>query len=278
MAQLSLAAMGCGGAKPSVVVFAPLAWWCLCHHCGAAGHTQGPGGCRCPSAESREGDRGSMSPPCSPPRCPLEGTRPQGCPVTLTFRCVASVLGAAPGCWLAAGRRSAAQGGNQTASSDAASSLFPAAGQTDSARPAASKETFHSKTIFCCSRQALGKHSWHGSIPACAHSPAPAPAWAGGSASEEEHSAAAALRRGQCAPRCPCTPGQAARRGTARRGTARQGVGLAQAALLGVETQSGTPSLTGKGGAGPLTPPGTARGSRDTCTRSHAQPHQGCLL
>lgn len=70
----------------------------------------------------------------------------------------------------------------------------------------------------------------------------------------------------------------AKRHGAARRSTAWQGVGLAQAALLGVETQSGTPSLTEKGGAGPLTPPGTARGSRDTRTRSHAQPHQGCLL
>lgn len=175
---LSRAAMGRGGVKPGVDQTSRGGACTI-----AARRMQGAHGCRRGSGKGT--GRGT---PCSPPHTSRQGLSPG---VTPYLSLCPWQPGVCRRCRPGSGRRSPARGGNQAPSScSTATPLFPAAGLPDGARPAPSKETFHSESIPCCLRQAPGRLSPYGSIAACA---APASVWAGSSDSEER-GAADALR------------------------------------------------------------------------------------
>lgn len=223
VARPSPAAVGRGGVKPSAVG-SDLMWSCLCHRCGAAGHTRGPHGCRLPSAGSRKGDRGSMSPTPQPSPCPSAGTQPLGHPAVPYLSLCPRLPGTSPRCRPATGRRNAAQGGIQTpSSSGTAASLFPTAGRLDGAWPAALKDfSFKKPSSAACGRP------WGGTAGTAASWRVPA--------AQHQHRCRLTAARARRSPRPLLLSGEdnalptarahpAERHSTARHGTARCGPG-----------------------------------------------------
>lgn len=184
-----------------------LAWLCQCCCCGAAGRMRCPCGCRDPSV-GMSGTRAACPRSTALPSVPQQGPNPRAAPWPLTSRCAGSYQAPV----LAASCRSAAQGGNQPPSSSTA--LLPTARGMAGAWPAASKESFHSRRVFCHSQQALGRHRWYSSILARAR---------GTGVGWRQQEQRGALGR-CCSPArttcscCPSTPGPAAQHSMAQHG------------------------------------------------------------